>query len=244
MIATFPSSGFIALSFLYFLLFFLFEACVPRASTILVLGHIIGVMRPGRPVTVDRSAVREHALRLFEERGFEQTTIGDITTAAGISRQTLFRLFPSKADLVWDELDVGLMAAFVAAERDPEPRTLREIVHQVFRTPVELEDPEQVESARRRLRLVGTSPSLLRHHTHETLQERMTLAVGRATDLTAPAELVARALVALGLAAMVWWADHETADSAAEILDLTLLSLAKAAPVESGCRDDQDPQVP
>ncbi|MFG2937834.1 TetR/AcrR family transcriptional regulator [Streptomyces sp. NPDC048282] len=185
-------------------------------------------------MTVDRSAVREHALRLFEERGFEQTTIDAITKAAGISRQTLFRLFPSKTDLVWDELDANLLAAFEAAEQDPEPRTLREIVRQVFRTPAELADPASVESARRRLRLVGTSPSLLRHRTHETLQERMTVAVGRATDLTAPAELVARALVALGLAAMVWWADHDTAESAGETLDLALLSLAKAAPAEPG----------
>ncbi|MFG2943419.1 hypothetical protein [Streptomyces sp. NPDC048282] len=102
-------------------------------------------------------------------------------------------------------MDASLRAAFVAAEQDPD------------RGPCG--------------RSSTSSPSLLLHRTYETLQERMTVAVGRATGLTAPAELVAHALVAFGLAAMVWWADHDAADSTAEILDLTLLSPAKAAPV-------------
>ncbi|MEN2742852.1 TetR family transcriptional regulator [Microbacterium sp. X-17] len=184
----------------------------------------------GRPATIDRAAVRETALRLFEERGYEQTTVDEIADAARISKQTLFRLFPSKADLVWDDLDDGLDRAFRAVTADPEPQTLAQIVHRVFRTPAELADPAQVTSLRRRLRLVGATPALMRHTTLDTLHERMTAAVGRATGLSAPPELVARTLVAAGLSAMIWWAEHDDVDSPAHVLALTLRSLAEAAP--------------
>ncbi|CAN5305399.1 mycofactocin system transcriptional regulator [soil metagenome] len=40
-------------------------------------------------------------LNLFVENGFDKTTMDDIAAAAGISRPTLFRYFPTKASIVW-----------------------------------------------------------------------------------------------------------------------------------------------
>ncbi len=54
----------------------------------------------GRPLEVDRQKVSLLALSLFEKRGFDDVTMDEIATAAEISRRTLFRAFPSKADLV------------------------------------------------------------------------------------------------------------------------------------------------
>ncbi|MET0284056.1 MAG: TetR family transcriptional regulator [Polyangiales bacterium] len=49
-----------------------------------------------------RSAISEHALRLFSERGYEGTTVDDIARAAGIGRRTFFRYFDSKdAVVLW-----------------------------------------------------------------------------------------------------------------------------------------------
>jgi len=46
-----------------------------------------------------RQAIRAAATRLFDERGFESTTVRDIAAAAGIGERTFFRYFPSKEAL-------------------------------------------------------------------------------------------------------------------------------------------------
>jgi AcrR family transcriptional regulator len=44
-----------------------------------------------------RRNLSEHAIRLFSERGFDQTTVEEIAAAAGVSTRTFFLHFPTKA---------------------------------------------------------------------------------------------------------------------------------------------------
>ena len=65
--------------------------------------------------------IQSEALRLFAERGYEDTTIEEIADAAAISARTFFRYFPTKEDVVlWDEYD-PVSAEMLAARPAGEP---------------------------------------------------------------------------------------------------------------------------
>jgi AcrR family transcriptional regulator len=50
-----------------------------------------------------RAAIADAAVALFGERGFAETTMDDVAEAAGVSRRTTYRHFPSKDDLVFEQ---------------------------------------------------------------------------------------------------------------------------------------------
>src|SRR4029077_7864141 len=60
-----------------------------------------------------RAAIRQHALRLFREHGYQATTVEQIAAAAEVSPSTFFRYFPPKEDVVLrDALDTRMLEAF------------------------------------------------------------------------------------------------------------------------------------
>jgi AcrR family transcriptional regulator len=92
-------------------------------------------MQPGlreRKKARTRASIREHALRLFREQGYQHTTVEQIAEAAEVSPSTFFRYFPTKEDVVLqDDMDtrmvealerqppgLGALAAFRAAARE------------------------------------------------------------------------------------------------------------------------------
>jgi AcrR family transcriptional regulator len=61
--------------------------------------------RPRRGSSAEgRAEVRRElvaaAARLFDERGYDDTTVDDIAAAAGVGRRTFFRYFPGKEDAI------------------------------------------------------------------------------------------------------------------------------------------------
>ena len=64
-----------------------------------------------------RASIREHALRLFREQGYQATTVEQIAAAAEVSPSTFFRYFPTKEDVVLqDDMDTRMIEVL---ERQP-----------------------------------------------------------------------------------------------------------------------------
>ena len=55
-----------------------------------------------------RDRLAEAAFALFAERGYEQTSIDDITERAGLGRTTFFRHYRSKEDVIFPDHDLLL----------------------------------------------------------------------------------------------------------------------------------------
>lgn len=102
-----------------------------------------------------RAAIQKEALRLFEEKGYEATTIEDIAEAVEISPSTFFNYFPSKEDVVLlDDLDPLLYAAFNAQPANLSPiAALRAAMRDVFSNLT----PQQADVFHRRMLLVAAS---------------------------------------------------------------------------------------
>jgi AcrR family transcriptional regulator len=66
-----------------------------------------------------RADIRAHALRLFREQGYHETTTEQIAAAAGISPATFFRYFATKERTVLsDDLEPTMLAALAAQPAD------------------------------------------------------------------------------------------------------------------------------
>lgn len=74
-----------------------------------------------------RDSLIAAAFQLFLERGYEQTTVDDIVTLAGVGRRSFFRYFPSKEDVVFPDHEQSLadMTAFLAASADTDDPLVR-----------------------------------------------------------------------------------------------------------------------
>ncbi|GAA1469616.1 TetR family transcriptional regulator [Microbacterium thalassium] len=82
--------------------------------------------RVGRPKASSRETLAEAACELFLEKGFEATSIVDITGRAGVSRSSFFNYFASKSDILWagfderlEQLTERLGASGTAEDGDP-----------------------------------------------------------------------------------------------------------------------------
>ncbi|HMF04784.1 MAG TPA: TetR/AcrR family transcriptional regulator [Acidimicrobiia bacterium] len=88
----------------------------------------------GRPRSaIADEAIREAAVDLFAERGFEGFSVEDVADRAGVSKATVYRRYPSKVDLVVEA------ASCLAADEITFPDTgnLRDDVRGLARSLVE-----------------------------------------------------------------------------------------------------------
>ncbi|MBL8684609.1 MAG: TetR family transcriptional regulator [Myxococcales bacterium] len=181
--------------------------------------------RRGRPPSADPSKIARVALRLFERNGFDAVTMHEVADAAKVSVRTLFRLFPTKSDLVWEGLkEIRVVVASRVAEVRGSGLSLRAAVlalAEPFLKP--MEDPAVARLARRRLRVIADAPALLGHETLREIEADVASLFGPSS---APPALVARAVVGVAFAALFWWAEQESAVTPLDALDAALRGVA------------------
>ena len=70
-----------------------------------------------------RTALRAAAKRLFEEQGYDVTTVADIARAANVTQRTFYRYFDGKEDLIAGEYQswLTIMVGAIRARPSDEP---------------------------------------------------------------------------------------------------------------------------
>ncbi len=154
-----------------------------------------------------RGAVRvqlaELAIELFVEHGYDATTVDDIAAAAGVSKRSFFRYFPTKDDVLFHGLDeiAEKLAAQVRSADGDDWECLRQVL---------TEWHEQLYVSDRVLELVESSPALrarmvekrdeLRRLVSDALRERP----GSTLDAFTADLLTAAAAAVLDVVALEW----------------------------------------
>jgi AcrR family transcriptional regulator len=64
-----------------------------------------------------RQALISAAMRLFDEKGYEQTTVAEIAAAAGVSTKTFFNYFATKDEVLFPHLSARIDAAAALIEQ-------------------------------------------------------------------------------------------------------------------------------
>src|SRR5699024_2850914 len=66
-----------------------------------------------------RKRIEQAALKLFRDKGYSQTTVKEITQAAGIAKGTFFNHFPTKESIMHSLAKERIQAAPIHLEQTP-----------------------------------------------------------------------------------------------------------------------------
>jgi AcrR family transcriptional regulator len=201
---------------------------------------------PGEPPTnrrerkkqETRAALEQAALRLFAEKGYQQTTVDEIAEAADVAVRTFFRYFSSKQHILFGDVAhqriAHLRAALAASPPDEPPlATVRGVLDALDL------DPDEQEQIILRLRLMERQPSLvseyllLNHELREVLTDFVAARTGLAPTDSYPL-LVASAAVTSWDVALRAWSAGNAGDSLADLRRRAFAALTAGIPAPPG----------
>jgi AcrR family transcriptional regulator len=115
------------------------------------------------------------AMRLFEERGFDRTTIDQIAQAAEISRRTFFRYFADKEELFFAEDEKLLDIIHDTLDSAPADEAVLDLARRATRA-LAASSVAQPERRLARERLIASSPALLARRMAKNLRWEQAIA--------------------------------------------------------------------
>jgi AcrR family transcriptional regulator len=77
-----------------------------------------------RKKSATRKAIEDAAWELFGERGYSATSVDDIAERAGVAPRTFFRYFPTKADVLYGEINEAVAVFSEALHSRPADEPL------------------------------------------------------------------------------------------------------------------------
>ncbi|WP_137148922.1 mycofactocin system transcriptional regulator [Mycolicibacterium sp. CR10] len=172
-----------------------------------------GKARVGRRRSTSWEHISDVAIDLFMAEGFDDVSVDDVASAAGIARRTLFRYYPSKSALPWGDFDAHLEhMRFLLADLDPGVP-----IRDALRTALlAFNDFDDTDRHRQRMRLILGTEALQAYSMTMYGGWRAVVAafVARRLDV-APTDLipqtVAWTMLGVALAAYGHWLEDETA---------------------------------
>ncbi|WP_410591877.1 TetR/AcrR family transcriptional regulator [Amycolatopsis sp. lyj-23] len=151
--------------------------------------EVIG--RRERKKAQTRRALADAALALFLERGYDQVGVKEVADAADVSVTTLFKYFPSKEALVFDQ-DEDIEAALVLAVHGrPPAHTIVDALREHM-----LRDSADGGPSEQFIRLIESTPALRDYARSMWMRHETALARAIAEESGAPADDVACAALA------------------------------------------------
>jgi AcrR family transcriptional regulator len=174
----------------------------------------------GRPVTTDPAAVGLTALKLFHKLGIDRVTMDDVALQAGISRSNLFRVFPSKAAVVWGGMHSFTAQLKLQLANNPETSVIK-LLHQSWVSALQLLESSP-DTVRLRLKLIGSSPEVYGwgHAQLEEARKVLETAIAKFEDPSSVRpRMISSALIAVSMSVLTWWAETDDPRSVAQALD-------------------------
>jgi len=165
-----------------------------------------------RPSKRERTlaALVEAGLELFEQQGYEATTVAQIARAAGVTEMTFFRYFAAKEHLLLDDPYDPVLIAAIGAQPRSDPPFLRAArgIRAAWRALPEPETPV----IRRRVRIAARTPALRGATWRSTGNTERAIVEQLVTDGAEPevAGVAAASVLAALVAGLFAWAEHET----------------------------------
>jgi AcrR family transcriptional regulator len=155
------------------------------------------------------SELESIALRLFEERGFDDVKVDDIVSEVHISVRTFYRYFPTKEDVFQVQIvrrSVGLRAALRARPRDEAP------MHSLRLALEEQVAAEDADLLRRWVSVIATTPGVVKAvlggiqlHSQRVIAEFLGGRLGVRGDALVPTMLAAAAQGVIQAAHTQWY---------------------------------------
>lgn len=194
------------------------------------MDNIFGVNLRRRQKVQTRQRIRECAVRMFLEQGYEATTVAEVAAAAGVSHMTFFRHFATKPDVLDFTDDLERLAELVRSRPSGEdPLTA---VHQAMLESMTERERTDEHLLRPVAELILATPALRawlwgRHREREDVIAQVLAARSEGASPLA-CQAIAAAGGAIAGAAFADWVAGDPARDLATVLDDAFTAVRQA----------------